>query len=305
MNTLESCIIESPATLEEECAKFIIDEVLSPFVLHTITTENEEYTLSLWVKSDAEGDIYIRGKNIHTTTDWVYHVFSFTAVDSNLRFYFNVAGTYYIYHPQLELGNTATAYKPAPEDTDDKITQAQDTADESLATALEAKSQSETAESLIQQINDRIQMLVTDANGTSLMTQTADGGWTFSMGQTQATAEAIQKLLDELSKKLGSVDSTVTRLAGDISHAESSLEWVNVATYEDEPCIYLGETDSTFKLLITNTRLLFIDDTNTPLAEFTNQALSIKKAEIKEELRQGPFVWAVRSNGNMGLIWKG
>ena len=304
MNTLESCTIASPTTLEEECAKFIIDEVLSPFVLHTITTEKEEYTLSLWIKSDAEGDVLIRGKNIPTTTEWVYHTHTFTAVDSNLYFYFNEPGNYYIYHPQLELGNKATEYGIAPEDLEEDIKNAQDTADAAKDTADNNNDRLANAESIIQQLVDRISMLVTDANGTTLWEQTADGGWTYSMAQTQESIESLRTLLGDLEDALGSTDDTVEVLSKAISNVESSVEWIKMTTFEDEPCIALGETDSDFKLLITNTRIMFMDGTN-PVAYVSNKALNIEKAVIKNELQQGPFVWKIRSNGNMGLVWKG
>lgn len=309
MNTLESCIIASPTTLEEECAKFIIDEVLSPFVLHTITTEKEEYTLSLWIRSDTEGDVLVRGKNIPTTTEWTHHVHTFTAVDTNLYFYFNVPGNYYIYHPQLELGNKATEYRVAPEDLEEDVKDAQDTANSAKDTADDNASRLAVAESTIQQLVDRISMLVTDANGTTLWEQTTDG-WTFSMAQTEADVESIRKSLADALGALGSTDELVETLSGKLTGIETDIEWVKMTTYtdpstnNDEPCIALGETGSDFKLLITNTRILFMDGTN-PVAYVSNKALNIEKAVIKNELQQGPFVWKIRDNGNMGLIWKG
>jgi len=81
-------------------------------------------------------------------------------------------------------------------------------------------------------------------------------------------------------------------------------EYVKIGTYEDEPCIELGEKDSDFKLLITNTRILFMEGTSVP-AYINNQSLYISKAVVEEELQQGGFVWKVRSNGNLGLVWKG
>lgn len=81
-------------------------------------------------------------------------------------------------------------------------------------------------------------------------------------------------------------------------------EYVHIGTYEGEPCILLGESDSDFKLVITNTRILFMEGTDIP-AFINNKSLHIKKAVIEEELQQGEFVWKVRQNGNMGLIWKG
>ena len=81
-------------------------------------------------------------------------------------------------------------------------------------------------------------------------------------------------------------------------------EYVSVGTYEGEPCIELGEADSDFKLLITNTRMLFMEGTSVP-AYFNNQSMYIKKAVVEDDLQQGGFVWKARSNGNLGLVWKG
>jgi hypothetical protein len=81
-------------------------------------------------------------------------------------------------------------------------------------------------------------------------------------------------------------------------------DYVKIGTYENEPCILLGESDSDFKLVITNTRILFMEGTDVP-AYINNKSLHISKAVIEEELQQGGFVWKVRQNGNMGLVWKG
>jgi len=81
-------------------------------------------------------------------------------------------------------------------------------------------------------------------------------------------------------------------------------EYVKIGIYEDEPCIELGELDSDFKLVITNTRIMFMEGSSIP-AYISNQALHITKAVIEEEIQQGEFVWKVRANGNMGLMWKG
>lgn len=81
-------------------------------------------------------------------------------------------------------------------------------------------------------------------------------------------------------------------------------EYIKISTYEGEPCIELGETDSDFKLLITNTRIMFMEGSGVP-AYINNQSLFIKKAVIEEELQQGQFVWKARANGNLGLVWKG
>lgn len=89
-----------------------------------------------------------------------------------------------------------------------------------------------------------------------------------------------------------------------ISDVGMLTEYVKIGTYEGEPCIELGESDSDFKLIITNTRIMFMEGTNIP-AYITNQSLHIEKAVIEDELQIGGFVWKKRANGNVGLMWKG
>jgi hypothetical protein len=102
--------------------------------------------------------------------------------------------------------------------------------------------------------------------------------------------------------------SSILYALGDRQYSLEDLgqlgNYIHVGTYEGEPCIELGESDSDFKLLITNTRIMFREGTGTP-AYFTNQSMHIKKAVVEEELQQGGFVWKVRANGNLGLVWKG
>lgn len=80
-------------------------------------------------------------------------------------------------------------------------------------------------------------------------------------------------------------------------------EYVRISIHNGEPCIELGELDSDFRLIITNTRILFKDEDDTP-AYITNKALHIKRAIIEEEMSFGQFVWKIRGNGNMGLVWQ-
>lgn len=199
---------------------------------------------------------------------------------------------------KVERGNKVTDWTPAPEDmaTSDELASVQSSADltEERVT---------TAETLIQQLSDSISMLVTDGNGQSLMTQT-DTGWTFSTGELQAVVNSTSENLDALTNEVGDVNSAVGVLQQAVDDLGILNDYVKIGTYEDEPCIELGEMDSDFKLLITNTRIMFMEGTGVP-AYINNQSLHIKKAVIEEELQQGEFVWKARSNGNLGLIWKG
>lgn len=206
--------------------------------------------------------------------------------------------TFRMKNVKLEYGNRATDWTPAPEDMatakDNEL--AQSTADGAQETATRA-------ETLVQQLSDNISMLVTDGNGTSLMTQT-ESGWTFSTAEIQSSIASAAEILDSLNSELGDTNNTVNVLQQAVDDLGEIAEYVKISTYEDEPCIELGESDSEFKLRITNTRILFLEGSSI-IAHISNQSLHIKKAVIEEELQQGGFVWKVRSNGNMGLVWKG
>ena len=80
-------------------------------------------------------------------------------------------------------------------------------------------------------------------------------------------------------------------------------EYVAIGTYEGKPCIELGESDSDFKLIITNDRISFRQGATEP-AYISDESLYIEKATIENELRFGKFVWKIRPSGNMGLIWE-
>lgn len=161
----------------------------------------------------------------------------------------------------------------------------------------------------LQKITDSLSTLITDGKGGSLMTQTEDG-WTFSTldieNAVNSTAESLNDLIDEVD----TAANTINTLQKAVDDMGVITEYVKITTYEGEPCIELGEKDSEFKLLITNTRIMFMEGTIVP-AYISNQALNINKAVVNEleihdsDKSSGGFVWKVRSNGNMGLVWKG
>lgn len=202
------------------------------------------------------------------------------------------------WRPKIEYGNKATDWTPAPEDMASS-TDVNEVRDEVNAVDIKV----DAAQSLIQQLTDSISMLVTDGNGTSLMTQT-ENGWTFSTAKIQSDIVSAAENLDALTNELGNTNNTVDVLQRAVDDLGEIAEYVKIGTHEGEPCIELGEGDSDFKLLITNTRIMFMEGSSV-VAYINNKSLHVKKAVIEEELQQGGFVWKIRNNGNMGLAWKG
>ena len=178
-----------------------------------------------------------------------------------------------------------------------------DEVDHAQSTADGAYSKATDAQSAVDDLVASISMLVTDGNGASLMTQT-ENGWTFSTGDIQSLVNEVSDGLGSLTEEVGSVSGAVDVLQEAVSDLGKKAEYVHVTTYEDEPCVELGETDSDFKLRITNTRMMFTEG-SIVLGYFTNQAFNSKKVVIEEELHQAGFVWKRRSNKNYALMWKG
>lgn len=199
---------------------------------------------------------------------------------------------------KLEKGNKATDWSPAP---DDMVTGKELT---SVENSLEIERERMTeAETIIQQLSESIMTLVTDGNGESLMVQT-ETGWTFSTAQIQSIVDDTSENLNKLTDDMGDANAAIGALQQAVSDLGILSDYVKIGVYENEPCIELGESDSDFKLMITNTRIMFMEGSGMP-AYVSNQSLHIKKAVVEEELQQGEFVWKARANGNLGLIWKG
>lgn len=300
MNTLEACSIESPFGNVDECAKFMIDDTATYFLLTNIASVGNRYTLSFWVKADSIGSLNVADTSTEATTEWRKNVITFVAANKSIAIIFQDTGTYYIYHPQLETGNVATDWTPAPEDTDTSIKDIQTEANNATNATNERITK---AESIIQQLSDCISMLVTDGNGESLMTQTADG-WTFCMQETNESVSNIRSSLEELQLETDDTMVTVKELNQVVNDHGATLEYVNITTFEDEPCIELGESDSDFKLLITNTRIMFINGSNIPTFINTN-GLVTQDIEVKGEIVQGGYTMLNTSDGGWGLLWKG
>lgn len=106
---------------EVTCAKFTIEDTTIPFVLKKIMTTGEEYTFSLYIKSDSSSSIIVAEKDIESPTEWKHSYVQFTAAGDNLKIAFRKTGTYYLYNSQLEKGKVCTEWTPDPDDTEENV----------------------------------------------------------------------------------------------------------------------------------------------------------------------------------------
>lgn len=159
------------------------------------------------------------------------------------------------------------------------------------------------AESTLTKLADSISTLVRGENGESLMTQT-DDGWVFSIANILDTINNATSDINDLNEETTNMNSVINALNESVADLGIYTEYIKFGVDNGQPCITLGETDSAFKVVITNTDIRFMEGTSVP-ARINNQSLNIEKAVISNELKQGGFVWMARDNGNYGILWRG
>ena len=212
-------------------------------------------------------------------------------------------GDLYFKNLKLEKGNKPTDWSPAPEDVDGKIDAAQESASNAQTTANNNVTRLNDVFMNIDRINAMMSTLVTGQNGETLMTQT-DNGWTFNMAAIQNNLSQLTANYNSLNNDVNAAENMIARLNQSVTDLGEYTDYITFGVDNGKPCIILGETDSSFKVLITNTDIRFMDGSIAP-ATISNKALNITDAVINGSLQQGGFVWESRSNGNYGLIWKG
>ena len=285
-------------------------------------TVGETYTISFWAKSpNGPTKLQLYNQNgqprhfYFTTTltqslgtEWEYFTYTFTNVDNGEEREDTSCNRIEIYAAnqlgvlvkkiKVEKGDYATDWTPAPEDmaTEASVINTQ-------AVATDHETRITEAESVMQQLSNMFSTLIVDSSGGTLMTQDGDN-WSFNMGNYEDALNTIASDLDTLISEVGSTQSVVDILQQAVSDLGIYSDYIHIKTYNSQPCIELGETDSDFKTRITNTEIQFMDGTTIP-AYVSNKKLYIERAEVTEELQQGGFVWKVRDNGNLGLMWIG
>lgn len=171
---------------------------------------------------------------------------------------------------------TAPVLAQAINDANANAEQASADADKANDAADDAREVADRAYSEISKLNDAIKNLVVGKDGSTLMTQTADG-WQFNFGNFKDT-------IDDIGKKTAYV------------HIDE--------TDTGNPKIELGKADNKAKLTLTNEDIQFVVGSEVP-TKVTNEGLDTDKIKVDNEIDIGNFVWKNRANGNLGLSWKG
>lgn len=292
-----------------------------------VANKGRNYTISFDFKTDASNVLLIQiieGVGLNplinfdqytTTANKWEHVESTgaviqTAVAGGQVIYLNTyklqkAGAKYfeIANLKLERGNKATDWTPAPEDIQQNIDNAQNSANDANNKVDNITETVTKTSAELKVLSDSISSLVTDAKGQSLMTQTGSG-WTFNIGSIQSALNgAIGDIQDVKGDIEGVTDlaNKTNQLANDVA---KKTAYINMTQDESgQPVMELGQQNGEFKLRITNTSMDFMQGSQ-KIAYLSNRQLYIQSSVVTDEMKIGAtsgYIWKKRGNGNMGL----
>ena len=212
--------------------------------------------------------------------------------DNVWRFYLcvnpNATGQYvYFKLPKLEKGNIATDWTPDPEDFIKSITEA-NTAIEQIDEKISMKASTETVTEIANKAN-YLDKALTDAK--TVIQQNSDAIASLTARDFKVEFTTITKQLETLNGDLS-------------SYKEEIGNWMR---FDAEGNLVLGATrvpgQDAYELKLTKNRISFMlnDD---EVAYISNNELYITNSTVVQNLKIGRFVWEIRGNGNLGLVWR-
>lgn len=188
---------------------------------------------------------------------------------------------------KLELGDLATEYAPAQEDTDNAINDAQHAADVANDTAQQALDDASTANTGLQSLKDNEIAALFDYVDTS--------------------TSAISTLNGELT---GYKETADERLAALEAYDEVVGGHINIVDNNNEYYIDIGKQKKTagvihdFHLKLEGDRMVFYDG-DTAMAYFHNSQLYAPDAIFATRAKIGNFAFVPRTTGNLSFMYVG
>lgn len=138
---------------------------------------------------------------------------------------------------------------------------------------------------------------------------TSDGYHVYSITATDGTITYFCRIAVDYKLAISAdsilFGSTTKYSLDDVKHL---TDHVKVGTHEDSetgevlPCVELSETDSDFKMRLTNKKAVFMDGVNDSTS-IDSDGIETENLRVKNDIRHYDYVWRRRSNGNLGLMW--
>lgn len=154
--------------------------------------------------------------------------------------------------------------------------------------------------SSIEFIKNALSTLITDEKGQSMMKQTTDG-WVFEMTNILETLQSNSEKVGELENSTSEAQSKIEDTKDLVKKLEEKTTYVNMGQRDGQPCIELGAIDSDFKVVITNTEILFMEGDDIP-AYMSNKTMVIRRAYIEEQMQISTMAWVKRHNNHISFM---
>lgn len=195
---------------------------------------------------------------------------------------------------KLEKGNKATDWTPAPEDIDNRfdaaetrITQAE-TSIETTNNQIALKASTET----VTEIGNRANQL--------------DKALSDALVTINKNSDAIATLTArDFKVEFTTLTNQLTQLNGDLTSYKKEVgNWMR---FDADGNLVLGATreegQDAYELKLTKSRISFMLN-DVEVAYISNNELYITNSTVVQNLKIGRFIWEVRGNGNLGLVWR-
>jgi hypothetical protein len=187
---------------------------------------------------------------------------------------------------KLEKGNTATDWTPAPEDVDEAIQNAQDTAD---------------------QANNKADGLQGDLIEYMETTATAE-----ELGELLGALNDYKEMLDIADAEVENAKLEIANLLERVPAVELQLgefiqSWIFLDTYVrmGEEGLLIQEINGQTGIRITTDRIDFLDGSGEPVAYITNQVMRINRGIFVDSAQIGEHKIETIDNGHTVFTWMG
>lgn len=208
--------------------------------------------------------------------------------------YSDGTGQFRIRNIKVEKGNKATDWTPAPEDIDNRF----DAAETRIT----------QAETSIETTNNQIALKASTETVTEIYNRAnqLDKALSDALVTINKNRDAIATLTArDFKVQFTTLTNQLTQLNGDLTSYKKEVgNWMR---FDADGNLVLGATreegQDAYELKLTKNRISFMLN-DVEVAYISNNELYITNSTVVQNLKIGRFVWEVRGNGNLGLVWR-
>lgn len=302
LNNRKSLKIESTGASifgREEIRQFMYKTVVdqSNLTLSFYAKASEENKMWLDIAGGASVENGVRdtddSKSLTINTAWTHYTYflgkvtlleTFNTEDSFLAFGFKNSGTVWINSFKLEIGDKATDWTAAPEDIQGNI---EDGKQEAI----------EVSKAYVDTANDEI---ITSVENI----KTTVDGYNTVISTVKTSVQQTENKVDTIFTQTEEIKELTDKNANQLQEYKQYISMEPIqheGEVEPRPTITLGQSTSSFKVLIDNQEIAFTGASGEKVAYITGDELRINNVVVVRKLAIGSFYLEEEQNGHLVL----